>query len=546
MPTPIRTPGERELTFSDFSAGIVQRVGEPNGSTDTSPAPHGAASVANTYNCIALPGGGLGPLPRRTTALRISGVTAGYSYAVTGFFVFGPLYSSANTVFFPPFATTTPFEAHVAFEGVNAGVQNHQWRRYRYYLDNNNDVLKNINLAGPSNKFAPVYFTSARSNPAAPLVQGLPVVAASWMPVEDSAAPNAGYTSVFPDPTAPTVTGVGAVPVVTSGKVYGHQSRLVTLQRNARPHGANNTYMPTDEILGYTAVNDSSTSEGSAVVIGQEFPNGYGVAGSITASDFILIKHYGGAWLIQGDLNSPTVRRFPGVVGTSGAECLGASTPIGFIYLVNNGGVYAWQGGDGSKLLSPQLEDSFWDAGALTYLFKGGFASWGDWVLAPNNFLLDTITGGWWRIEDPNQYKFFMWAKDPINNVMYGARPTFSSVDDSYAWAFDKTSPSLSFSWQSQPFHMATRRSSTIKQVTFVAQGAGSVTVSVATDGSIDAAPNAVVTSGTSPKRYVVDCNIVGTEFTLRIFSAGSGGLVPAPIVYEVTLIYEDGASLSV
>lgn len=542
MPTQLDAT-EKVLTFSDFSKGIVQKTGIL-GALTNSPAQLGAASIQNTYRCIALPGGGLGPLPKKVRDLTHPSLVAGLQYNTVGMLVFGPVYHTANSpVVFPPFEGATPFEMHVGVEWDEAGTHHFIWRRYRYFSDNGFDDLKTLTSANLG-KFSPLYLTADRANPLLPTLAGYPIVVGSWVAVEDPAV-TASFVSAFPDPAASTVTGVFDYGISSGGKVIGHQNRIVAFVRTMSNHGGAGTdYVPFDEFVTYTLPNDTAI-DASNQAFGEEFPVGYGCIGSMDSSDLLLIKHFGGAYLVQGGINDPLVRRLPGVVGTAGVECVGTSTPIGFVYLVNKDGVYAWQGGDGSVLLSPQLEDNFWDAGAAPYLFKGSFTSWGNWILVPNNFVFDTMTESWWRIEDPTVATYFLYQRDPINNVLYAGR-TFAKneLGSIYASGYDRATPATNFSWQSQPFGLLPRRNMSITQVYVRAQGAGTVTITFTADGSVDANPAVLTFTTATPTILVSNCNITGTQVVMRIVS--DGGASAAPVILEVNLVYNDGQELAV
>lgn len=540
------------VTFSDFSPGIVQRIGTL-GAVANSPAALGSASITNTYRCISLPGGGLGPLPKNTTALSFTdrstaNLPAGVTAVATGFHIYGPLYkdSLAGTVLFPPLTSTTPFELHLGYEYVSAGSQVQVWRRYPYYAGADSSIVVNTETSSVTNIFGPTYFVTGSMNQTDPLQFGFPIVVGSWNQVRDPME-NDDYCFIFPDP-ASTVTAQTNTPralgsLGTIGPVISHQHRIIMLGRNQSFHGANAAIAPTNEGVSWTLPN-SYTVEAGAVQFGPEAPYGYGAWGSLTSSDLLLIKHYGGAYLIQGDINNPIVRRFPSVMGTNGVEVLGAATSLGFVYGVKNDGVYAWQGGDASVLLSPQLEDGFWQAATSTYMFAGQFASWGDLILCPNNFVFDSKSSSWWKIEDTNNV-YYCWQIDPFNNVAYGLKATFSDVNGTFARGYDSGSPALNFSWQSQPFSVFDRRRCKIRAAYIRAQGSGTVTLTFTSNegaGSVVSSPNAMTVSTTGPSSVKLPMNVFGTEFTMRIVSDGGSA---APIVYEVALEVEEASNLS-
>lgn len=549
MATQERNPAVQLLTFSDFSPGIVQRI-NTLGAVANSPSPIGAASITNTYRCIALPGGGLGPLPKNTTTLSFtdrstSNLPAGVTAAATGFLLYGPLYKETGGGGQFPTLTSTPFEIHLGYEYVSGGSQVQTWRKYPYYSSDNSVVI-NTESNTPTTPFGPTYFTLTSMADAAPTTQGYPVIVGCWNQVRD---PDEGdnYCYIYPDPTDVTtiVTDTPLSLGTAAGIVFSHQSRLVFLIRGRIFHGANGGVAPVNEGIRWTLPNESTVETVGTAQVGLEAPYGYGAWGSLTSSDLLLIKNHGGAYLIQGDLNNPIVRRFPSVMGTNGVEVIGAATSVGFVYGVKNDGVYAWQGGDASLLLSPQLEDGFWQATTSTYRFAGQFASWGDLILCPNNFIYDTKSNSWWRIEDTSTRLYYCWQIDPMNNIAYGLRPTFSDVSGVYAGGYDSGTPAVNFSWQSQPFNVYGRRRTLIRCAYITVQGSGTVTLTLTSDegaGSAETQPNAYNVSTSGPTRVKLPCRVYGSEFTLRIVS--DGGATAAPIVYTVDLEVEEASQL--
>lgn len=534
--------------FNDFSPGIWQKKGI-YGTTGNVPAPPGAATTTNTYRCRSLPGGGLGPMPKKIRDLTMPGTGPDHLYVITGFCINGPLYNSALAPTFPgspygpdfpPFVSATPFEAHVIFDDLTATTLHSLWARMRYYSDSGKDTLSDVDYGTPIGLHAPSYSTITRSNPAAPTSPGIPVVAVSRGPVKNAFG-TPSTLLVFPDPATPDVIGVASL-YGGVGPVLGHQLRLVFLWRQSFIHGSaggNYAYQPGNETLVYTNPNDTSTVSISTTLVGQEYPVGYGAWASLTASDLLLIKHYGGAYLIQGSIDAPIVRRMPNVVSTAGSECIGAHSSIGFVYGVNRGGVYAWGGGDGSGSISPQMEDGFWQSSSvLTYLFGGTFMSWGDMIMCPNSFVFDINTKGWWRIDDTADSVYFMWQRDPINNVMYGCLPQFTDASPRYASGYDRLLPSLSYSWQSQPWFADIGRLSKYREGLLCVTGDGTITLTLTSMDTGTSTTKVVTVNSTNPKYYrFTDITAEGTRFQLRIQASG---VAAAPVVEELHLGWQE------
>lgn len=553
MATEKRNPATQLLTFSDFSPGIVQRT-NVIGALANSPAPTGAASITNTYRCISLPGGGLGPMPKNTTTLSFTDLSTtalpgGVTAAATGFQIFGPMFKDANTPrYFPNITSATPFELHLGYEYVTGGNQEQRWRKYPYY-SGDNSVAINSETSTVTNIYGPTYFVSSAMYHPDPTIPGFSVVVGTWNQVRIPQESD-DYLLVYPDPTDSTTAATDTpydmgVAIGSLGPIIAHQNRILVLGRAMAIHGANSGFSPHNELLFWTNPNDYVFVSATQSAFAYDVPGGYGAWGSLTSSDLLLIKHSGGAYLIQGDINNPIVRRFPSVMGTHGVEVIGANTAEGFVYGVNNDGVYAWQGGDSSILLSPQLEDGFWQSTNSTYLFEGQFASWGDLILCPNNFVYDVKTKSWWRIEDPSTRLYYCWQIDPWTNKAYGLRPTFTAASPIYAGGYDSGTPAVNFSWQSQPFNVYGRRRTLVRGVFLTAQGSGTVTITLSSNeaNAVDETqPNAYAVSTTLPTRVRLPCRVYGSEFVMRIVS--DGGSTAAPIIYTVDLEVEEASQL--
>lgn len=187
-----------------------------------------------------------------------------------------------------------------------------------------------------------------------------------------------------------------------------------------------------------------------------------GCLGTVTNTQLLMVQSEGGGILISGDLDNPTVRRMPGIESTHGAVAHGTQSPLGFVY-GSTTGVYAWTGGDSSNDLSPHLDGFFWDhtqgdereqyAGP-----RGRFAYWNGMICAPNNYVMDTRGGGWWRLErinDPNPttpppaYNIYDVGSD--GKLWAFPYRINDSISTACAYTYDRSVLRDSYSWQSRP-----------------------------------------------------------------------------------------------
>src|SRR5690606_5166543 len=105
-------------------------------------------------------------------------------------------------------------------------------------------------------------------------------------------------------------------------------------------------------------------------------------------------------------LNDFQVRNLPNVRGTGHSMNRGTPSPRGFVYPVDNGGVWLWEGGDLSVNIAPQMDPNFWRPPALipaVGFYESGTppeqsepdwgyqqtqcATWDQFVMLPNNWV---------------------------------------------------------------------------------------------------------------------------------------------------------------
>lgn len=159
--------------------------------------------------------------------------------------------------------------------------------------------------------------------------------------------------------------------------------------------------------LDYTPVGRiGDTSNFLNMIIGQDEPDQIQVLASLTADELFCVKTRGGGISIRGDLDRPQVIRLPHVESTGGAFARGIACPIGFVYGSVNG-VFLYTGGEVTQKLSTQIEGWFWNnhhdtpAGFTFGVSQGRFGWFDPFVCVPNNYLYDTRTQSWWRLEEP-------------------------------------------------------------------------------------------------------------------------------------------------
>lgn len=549
----------QKITISDFSPGIMQKLDQLQG--DTAVFPVGAADATNTFRCIALRGGGLGPLPKQGTAYTRTGgnptalVTIGKIYnnrfTISGAHLAGPIFAAGGTGF-------TRQELHIAYEyGANvSGTQythKYQWERHRLWeatptVDTLHSYSTTTGDPVTTLQMRPTWFHTYRADSASQLAIGAPLVVGGWYANGGGAE---RFWETFPDVAAIGTTGVGSISSTKNPEgIFGHQGRSVELDQNAWTHGSVGTWSFNEQIF-YTKVNLASLSSSVAAVYGQEDCEGFGAFASVNASELMFVRVGYGGYIIRGDLDNPTVIFVPGVPGTGNTRHNAAVSPIGMVYGSRNGGVWAWAGGDTADLLSPNLDNDFWLPGGTTGDFvdyAGKFAFWKEWILTPNNWLYDWRNKSWWKLEDPSVISIYHWLQNVDSHIIYGCPQTIGdSAPSLYNW--DASNPATSFSWESQLIPLGTYRSGQPREVVITAQGVGTVKWTLS---GYDMAGNLVSTNQTATwntdarpesNRFLLNLNEL-THVRIRLESTATAGRTP--IIWDASIFYRPDTHLAV
>lgn len=471
MPVPQTT---QWLTISDFSPGIQNVVAGAN--ANLAPHPLGSATDIDangdpaTYDCFALPGGGLGCLPFCFTALPFAapaaapdaGIITNTNYGVVGLHV--PKFEVADNASPAQFNFNDYTSLIFAISytvNLGAGVFRRRTRVYRY--DSFTQVTTEIqnpaagtpafespNLSDTSltDGFCFVSMCDYRTNGvAAPTTPGPPYV---MMGVCD---PNTIWTVAngiwqYPDPANPLrVKAFNLFRQPT--KVLSHQGRLVMNGRH-NPYtfgqviaGFNYGTLHTDDVFWTVPNQDTLDNGGVTSSLSQATVGIYGAIASSNANELVLIRasSYGGL-VVTSDLNSPIVADYASMQGTNGCHVDPVWTPMGLIYGALNDGIYVYSGGGRTQSLSPNMDNGFWhstlwfDRGqgflnnAANVNFNpiipvphlGKFAYHGGFVFVPGCWLYDINSNNWWRFRVPAD------ADGNVVNAQYFDTSVFGNI----------------------------------------------------------------------------------------------------------------------
>ncbi len=152
------------FNLADFSPGIVQKLNSFS-LTGASPAPLGAARLENTYRCVALAGGGLGPLPKRFYDYSRTAIGNAATRTITGFHVAGPIAAhSQNMLVQDETDATQRLEAFfLGFGYESGGVHTERLDSLDAWLSSSSILTLYSNTAGAvTGIFGPWYIDSFR------------------------------------------------------------------------------------------------------------------------------------------------------------------------------------------------------------------------------------------------------------------------------------------------------------------------------------------------------------------------------------------------
>jgi hypothetical protein len=502
--------------LSNFSPGIY---GDYHGGTGTSgrgsiPS-NGAAVIDGTYRCCADASGALVPLPARQWSG--SGVT------LPGVLVTGS-YPAANKAMYATdaLAMSRFFNLDQPLQDAEAVAVSYQWwydtsgtavyrkrflvRMFNKWNNTTKDLfytksagevpiwsgIGNISMTAARHNYSGTnyaqYLVWAVSN-----TDGLTGMQASGIvPTVEQSFTNFGTDTTngwfYPDPSSdvwswpsqvlpqnPT-TAQAFLTTNFPDDIVGHQGRVVAAINSNQPFGAGTNLWYTDLVKYGNLPNKLGVTPIQAQY-GEENVSGVAFVASMSADELLVMKHDGGGYLVRGDLSNPVVSRLASIESPHGVRVHPAATPVGLVYATRDG-IFAWAGGDTSKKLSDQIQGMFFkhetDPANEKYQngFRGRMAWFHPFVAVPNNYLLDTRTGGWWRLEDPTAL-----AGVPYN--IYTVIPSSGKlvavpykITNEQGVAYDQYDPEVlasSYSWRSQPMVESLDRVMSYQEIMLIA-----------------------------------------------------------------------------
>ncbi len=534
------------LDLADFSAGIYDYTSVSTQAPNV-PGPKGAADPYFTHSCIALPGGGLGPLPAVAQEYTWTPTAYPTNYIV-GLLVHDELSNGDTEVF-------------VIQEADNGTT--HIWQPFSYIAETTTFTAAGLGTSEPSAAgiFGSPYPQLTRAAATDPTTTpGNPVIVYPNGGPSSNTNTATGQLWMYPNPATPTsytplalITGPPYTSV--SGQVLVHQSRVVVLAGITYMYPAGGGF-DTNENINFTDPPNSTDYGNQMTVLAAEEPYGYGCGASISAGELMLIKKRGGGIVVTGDIFAPNVTFLPGVQPTGGIYGSAHSGLPGMIYCSFDNGAWSWNGGSTSQKISSQLDDSFFLPSVFSAMESNNYGFYcrciGDKVYFSMNWLYDTRTNSWWRYyADATQGGAdLFWVQEVDGQQIYAAPLQFTSSDLTFLYRFDQTVPSETWQWQGLPIRLTTNRFVELREVVVRASTnsgntAATVKVSIyqgATEVGSVTTPASILAAPTMIRMPIGSANAggnvyTGEDLTIRITALGNSAA--APNVHSVSLGYK-------
>jgi hypothetical protein len=263
----------------------------------------------------------------------------------------------------------------------------------------------------------------------------------------------------------------------------------------------------------------------------------------MSANVMLVIKQFGGGYVLQGDLSDVTVVQLPNLPCPDGATYVrGVNTSAGYIYSAGPAGMYLWNGGDGAELISKQLDGSFALGDNFISGPNGQCDRWIDRVLVPQNWLWDSNLESWWRLEDIDAVNIRYWATIAQGSRVVGAETTFTDESPEFMHVFRYDDLAYTYSWLSHPLWITRDRRILTRQGIVALQGHGIVTITVI-DQAGNESSHAITVDSDNIINHRFDLNMAAESLIVKIESSGDdgegAGTFEAPLVHRLFIGYD-------
>lgn len=369
------------------------------------------------------------------------------------------------------------------------------------------------------------------------------------------------------DNVAPLTVALDGAP---PGAVFGHQGRLCSIGRHGAYnifrllgyHGDHDGRRASSEIVAYWPTNAIYAGQVQWATFLEEATTGYGTWMSVNANTLLLVKNKGGGVMVNGDISSPQVVRLPGLPSVGGLTNRGVVTQRaaggdglfadqGYVYGTSSG-VWLWTGSDSATELSANLDARFWVPDDPTIALRqpgqliGSFAFSFPYLYAPNNWMMDMRSGGWWRYHPtPDQDSdgtIFAFHETEADGDLW-AMPASYVFDGRVIAKFGQQTPRSTYAWRSHPIAKSRGRMIGFRTIGITAAGQGRITVDLI---GLDGSNQRAVWESSDDGVHMVEQNvgIQSTDVEVKVFAEASDPDMPAPTLHRITLGYREAQSV--
>lgn len=270
------------------------------------------------------------------------------------------------------------------------------------------------------------------------------------------------------------------------------------------------------------------------------------------AGEMLIVKWRGGGVLVRGSLDDGQAIPLPNVPSTNGLNCIPAFTELGVVYGTADGAAL-WSGGTEIRNISPQLNGWFWNVGAESGVGRfnegrrkngiaGRFNYSYPFVYAPNDWIMDVRTGGWFRLIDPatdtNPYKHMFYSTNSYGKV-YACRGCYDENNLDIIDIYDSYERTSDYQWVSQPIIQSMVNEVDADEIILTAQGRGQVTIILTGIDGQEIEEAFDINSPDRPYRIARNTHVRASELVVTIKSEGANvgeDQVEAPVVHMLNI----------
>lgn len=549
--------------INDFRHGIVSNIRSGGSVGGVIDAPKPGMAQEGTVGCIANATGQLVPLPFGQSIGHVTcgsgGVTVFGNVNTCGIATAGPVTMPGHTVLY-----NDDVFILAQYTGVQSSVVHECFQSFVIKADGSvTSIQIFVGLATGATLRRGSTFAYTRSRLSNFNTPGHPIMAWEYTSGEPFIDGSLAQYVLYPNLTGASIdTPYGEnYTVNNAGSVWGgqllpHDGRIVRLAERSYDFGVN-TIFETNELIRYTDPPNNYTLNTNTTdsILDPQIPGGYGSWGSISFGELLLVKRYGGAILVMGDLYAPQITRLEGMPGTGALLNKATACSGGLIYCVSNDGAYIWQGGSTAQKIN-NINDQFHTP--LTTMAQGrrtDHCLWNNWVVFTNGWVYDPENSSWWQLENDlftgAALRNIQWLAAGKGSTRYlwcvGGSGMADDNDPNIEYVrYDRFTPGTKYTWISQPLPVSTMRTIDVHEVQVsVSQYYPNTTITLqlqTLDGASATEHVTINPGGFAPAMYPtrirLPIGVRGNSITMTL--TVDSGLNPAPVTNAIIVGYTE------